>query len=200
MAPGKPDEPARLTPSSRQQLLEVARRAISAGAQSLELRILEDELPPALRAPGACFVTLERHGLLHGCIGTLEPRRALAADVAANARAAAFFDPRATRLDPGDLGELEIEISVLSPLEPFFPTDEETLHAGLIPEVTGLVLGGLSDGRECRATFLPSVWRHLPDPRAFVAQLRRKAGLAESEPLSRLRFWRYTVESFSSAH
>jgi AmmeMemoRadiSam system protein A len=218
MAPGRLDKPAldagamgsggsgesresregKLTLAERDWLLDVARRAMAAGEQGVALAIVEEDHPAALGAPGACFVTLQRRGRLHGCIGTLEARRSLVADVAANARAAAFFDPRAQPLGRDDLEQLEVEISVLSPLEPFAPTGVQALVAGLIPHVTGLVLGGLSDGHERRATFLPSVWRQIPDPIAFITQLQRKAGLPDAEPFGRLRFWRYTTESFSN--
>ena len=49
--------------------------------------------------PAATFVTLHRGDELHGCIGTLEPRRSLVRDVATNAVAAALRDPRAPFLD-----------------------------------------------------------------------------------------------------
>ena len=53
-----------------------------------------------LREPGATFVTLRQGEDLRGCIGSLEPRRPLGDDVAANARAAAFADPRFAPLRP----------------------------------------------------------------------------------------------------
>jgi AMMECR1 domain-containing protein len=47
-----------------------------------------------LAEPGATFVTLTQRGQLRGCIGSLEAQRPLAIDVAENAIAAAFRDPR----------------------------------------------------------------------------------------------------------
>ena len=51
--------------------------------------------PPGFEGEGASFVTLRFGDMLQGCIGSIEPRRALAIDVAQNAIAAAFRDPRA---------------------------------------------------------------------------------------------------------
>lgn len=79
-------------------LLALARHAI---ARELGLADPPPNLgtppPRALEKPAATFVTLTRDGRLRGCIGTLEARRPLGEDVAANARAAAFRDPRFTR-------------------------------------------------------------------------------------------------------
>src|SRR5262245_38764433 len=52
------------------------------------------ELPNALVAEGASFVTLERDGDLLGCIGALEPKEPLGIDVARHGLGAAFDDPR----------------------------------------------------------------------------------------------------------
>ena len=43
------------------------------------------------------------------------------------------------------------------------------------------------------ATFLPAVWKSLPEPRDFLEALRRKAGLAPGHWSPTLRFERYTV-------
>jgi AMMECR1 domain-containing protein len=50
----------------------------------------------------------------------------------------------------------------------------------------------LSDGGAC-ATFLPSVWESLPEPKAFLDALRRKAGLSPGHWSETIRFERYTV-------
>lgn len=73
---------------------------------------------PALAAPGASFVTLQRGGALRGCIGSLGARRPLGDDVRANAVAAAFDDPRFPQLTVADYAGLAIEVSLLDPAEP----------------------------------------------------------------------------------
>ena len=128
---------------------------------------------PALEAPGATFVTLFKHGLLRGCIGTLEARRPLGVDVRANAVAAAFDDPRFPRLANEEFIDTSVEVSLLSAPEPMMADGEQDLLAQLRPGVDGLVLEFA--GR--RATFLPQVWDSLREPTAFLAELKRKAGL-----------------------
>lgn len=147
-------------------------------------------------APGATFVTLRwRDGALQGCIGSLEPRRALAVDVARNAVAAGLEDPRARALRLPDVDDLSVEVSILSPLSPIPFDDEAGALAALRPGVDGVVFEGA--GR--RATFLPAVWETLPEPRRFLQELKRKAGLPASYWGPEVRLQRYTVEHFEDA-
>src|SRR5690606_24715078 len=79
-----------LSSDEQRALLRAADDAISFGIQAgRELAVKPEVFPPALRAPGATFVTLKLQGQLRGCIGSLEARRPLVADVVANAFAAA---------------------------------------------------------------------------------------------------------------
>ena len=85
------------------------------------------ELPtgePIFEEPRAVFVTLHKHGQLRGCIGTLEPREPLAAAVRSAAISAATQDPRFPPVTAAEIPELEIEISVLSPLRRVESADE----------------------------------------------------------------------------
>jgi len=145
--------------------------------------------PPRLHEPRATFVTLRRHGELRGCTGSLEATRPLVADVVHNACRAAFGDPRFEPLSEAELVGLAISVSLLSPLEPLRVASERGLLEALRPGVDGLVL---NDGGAC-ATFLPSVWESLPEPKAFLDALRRKAGLSPGHWSERIRFERYTV-------
>ena len=115
-------------------------------------------------------------------------------DVAENAFAAAFRDPRFPPLRPDEYPRLEYHISILNPPEPMTVTSEADLLQQLRPGVDGLVL--IEGAR--RATFLPSVWEQLPDPRQFLAHLKMKAGLPADYWSDSLRFERYTVEEFGS--
>ena len=130
-----------------------------------------------LDAPGASCVPLTSGrapgGALRGCIGSLEARRPLRADVEANAVAAALHDPRFAPLTARELDDTVVEVSVLSVPAALPAADEAELLARLRPGVDGVVLSAC--GR--RATFLPQVWEQLPDPADFLARLRRKAGL-----------------------
>ena len=107
--------PAPLDDTDRHWLVALARRAIEYELATGEPYPLDDaEVPERVRAPGAAFVTLERGDELLGCIGSLEPRRPLWHDVARNARAAAFDDPRFAPLTAAELAGAQVEVSVLS--------------------------------------------------------------------------------------
>ncbi len=177
----------------RDDLRAIARASIRHGlAYGRPLGINPQELSAALQAHGASFVTLEIDGALRGCIGTLEAHRPLAIDVSHNAFAAAFQDSRFPPLSRDEEERLDVHLSVLSRPQPMLVRDEADLLRQLRPGVDGLVL---SEGAR-RATFLPSVWEQLPDPREFVMQLKRKAGLPGSHWSLAIRVERYTSEAF----
>jgi len=146
-----------------------------------------------LRRPGASFVTLRLGGELRGCIGSIEPRRQLGEDVAANARAAAFRDPRFPPVSPDEYPRLQVEVSLLSPREPFAAQSEADAVRQLRPGIDGIYL----EYHDRSATFLPQVWENLPDPLAFLSELRRKAGLPARFWDPDIRLSRYTVEKFT---
>ena len=135
-------------------------------------------------------MTLKYAGSLRGCIGTLQAIRPLVADVNENAYAAAFRDPRFTPLSHRELSELHISISILSSPEPIRFFSEQDLIGQLRVGIDGLIL----EEEHHRGTFLPAVWETLPDPRAFLAQLKIKAGLHPGYWSSTLRIYRYQTE------
>lgn len=177
----------------RATLLQVARAAIAHGLETGRAPDLDPRgYPPALRADGAAFVTLESGGDLRGCIGTLEACRPLVTDVAQNAFAAAFRDPRFPPLSPREAPGLDIHVSVLSRPEPLPVRDRADLLRRLRPGIDGLVL---SDGAR-RATFLPSVWEQLPAAADFVDHLLRKGGWPPGYWNATMTVERYTTETF----
>lgn len=146
-----------------------------------------------LRAPGATFVTLlDRAGDLRGCIGTLDAFRPLAEDVAANAVAAAFRDPRFKPLTRDEFAATRVEVSLLSPAENLRFDDEAGALAQLRPGVDGVIL---QYGHH-HSTFLPQVWDQLPDRSEFVAHLKHKAGLPPDFWNSEVKLARYTVSKW----
>jgi AmmeMemoRadiSam system protein A len=179
-------------PGERRALLDVAHASIEHGIRhGRALRVDPTAYPEALREVRATFVTLYREGRLRGCVGTLEARQPLVADVAESAWGAAFRDPRFEGLRHGELAGLEISISVLGSLEPLRAASEAELVARLRPGVDGLLL---REGPR-RGTLLPAVWRHVSDARDFVREVKRKAGLPEDHWSVALEAFRYEVES-----
>lgn len=176
----------------QQLLLAIARDAIF---QALENKTpVIRKLPVELMEERATFVTLTIGGHLRGCIGMLEACRPLAEDVAANARAAAFEDPRFDPLTRKEFRKLEIHISVLSPPEELIFLSEEDVLSQIRPGIDGLIL---QEGFR-RGTFLPSVWDELSAKELFWAHLKLKAGLPADYWSGTLKVFRYTTEYFSS--
>jgi AmmeMemoRadiSam system protein A len=175
----------------RLALLGLARESIASGLRGERLEIRTDEQPARLREYRASFVTLNRAGRLRGCIGSLEARRALAVEVVEMAHAAAFRDPRFPPLAADEFEDLELHISVLGVPQPMRFDSEDDLLAQLRPGVDGLIL---REGPRS-ATFLPSVWEQLPEPREFLQRLRIKAGLSASHWSAEIAILRYTAES-----
>ena len=171
-------------------LLTTARWAIGA-----ELGRAVGGLPEhdSLRAQGATFVTLFRLGELRGCIGTLKAHRPLGVDVQANALAAAFHDPRFPALEAPEFDDLSVEVSLLSPAERLRSVDEAEVLACLRPGVDGVILEYA--GR--RATFLPQVWASLPEPRDFIVELKRKAGMRDDFWSAAVNVFRYDVTKWT---
>ena len=189
---------ARLADADRARLLAVAAASLECAAahegEAPDVRLGAD-VSPALSAQRASFVTLERDGGLRGCIGSPAARTAFARDVATNAVAAGFGDPRFPPLRPDELDGLTIEISALSPAAPLALADEEELIARLHPGRDGLILREKS----ASALFLPSVWATLPERREFVRRLKRKMGRSADHWSPAMRAWRFTTESFGAS-
>lgn len=178
----------------QQRLLDVARESIDFGLRhGKPLPAPLDDGPAELRAVRASFVTLKKNGMLRGCIGSLEARRPLIADVAENAYAAAFRDPRFPPVTRSEVDELEIQLSLLTPAEPMTVASEADLLSQLRPGEDGLIL---QEGPR-RATFLPTVWESLPDALSFVRHLKQKAGLPADYWSDAMQVFRYRTESIS---
>lgn len=167
-------------------LLAIARGAIA--------RQLSEEPPPFepahwLQEPGATFVTLQSHGELRGCVGSLSAKKPLREDVESNARAAAFHDSRFAPLSRREYPSIEIEVSLLSALEKLAFESQQDLLTLLRPGMDGVVL----EYGWHRGTFLPQVWEQLPDPKTFLAHLKQKSGLPADFWGDGIQVSRYTV-------
>lgn len=170
-------------------LLTLARHAI---ADELGIERAADPQHATLLQPGATFVTLTENGQLRGCIGTLEAHRPLGEDVRANARAAAFRDPRFAPLSRDEFTKVRVEVSLLTPAQEMSFTDEEDALRQLHPGIDGVILVA----GQRRATFLPQVWESLSEPRQFMAELKYKAGLPSGYWNNDVKLSRYTVQKW----
>lgn len=177
----------------RRRLRDLAHASIEYGLEAdRPIEVDLDEWPESLREKRASFVTLELNERLRGCIGALDATRPLVRDVAANAFAAAFHDPRFPPVTPLDVAGLDLHVSVLSPVERLGVRSEAELLERLRPGIDGLIL----EERGRRGTFLPAVWRSLPEAREFLDQLKAKAGFPRDYWSESVCAYRYTTEEF----
>ncbi|WP_198263886.1 AmmeMemoRadiSam system protein A [sulfur-oxidizing endosymbiont of Gigantopelta aegis] len=182
-----------MTADEQQLLHRIAQQSILNGLQhSQALAIKLDDYAESLREQRATFVTLHIAQELRGCIGTLIPHRPLVEDIAHNAYAAAFSDPRFAPLQAQEFELLDYHLSILSPTSPMSFSSEEDLLRQIRPGIDGLIL----KEKHQQGTFLPSVWEQLPQKEAFWQQLKLKAGLATNYWSDSLQVSRYSVESF----
>lgn len=167
-------------------LLNVARQSIAAALEGRSLDGNADDYDEILRRPAGAFVTLKTHeGDLRGCIGSIQAVQPLHQAVASSAVSAAFRDPRFEPLHPGELENLELEISVMGPIE--VVTNIEDIIVGR----DGLII---SQGRNA-GLLLPQVASEYGwDRQTFLRQTCLKAGL----PPDAWRSERSRIEKFSA--
>jgi AmmeMemoRadiSam system protein B/AmmeMemoRadiSam system protein A len=154
----------------RAELLRLARQTVAAFLRGQKPREVDpDQLPTALRADGACFVTLGNHGRLRGCIGNMNADGPLYEAVIRNA-VSVCQDRRFVNnpVTAKELDQLHIEISYLTPMKQVTDTDEIVVgQHGLL-----ISLGGR------RGVLLPQVaYQRGWTREEFLAQTCRKAGL-----------------------
>lgn len=184
---------SKLLPEHKTTLLQIARDSIEHNLyHNKPLAVSLDDYPAELQEKRASFVTLKTNRTLRGCIGVLEAIRALVDDVAYNAQAAAFNDPRFNPLSRSEFDQLDIHISILSPHSEVHFSSEQELIDQLRINIDGLLL---EEGYH-RGTFLPSVWESVADPTDFLRHLKVKAGLDPDYWSDSIRVYRYTTESF----
>lgn len=186
--------PNELNKAEQEILLKIAREALKKSVRGKPLpEVNLETLPPSLQEDGASFVTLTKSGRLRGCIGTLQAYQPLAIDVQEHAVAAALQDFRFPNVKPAELGQINVEVSVLSPRSPLQYENSQDLLNQLRPKIDGVVL---QDGHR-KATFLPQVWEKIPDPELFLSQLCVKMGapgdLWRNKPL---QVYTYQVQEF----
>lgn len=184
------------TAGERQFILNLARRAIEHYFSAGDMPIVSSaDLPSEkLRADGACFVTLTVGGKLRGCIGHTETMQPLYLDIMENAVAAATADPRFYPLAADEIEKIKIEVSVLSEPAPLKFDSPAELLIRLRVGRDGVILS--QNGQT--ATYLPQVWKEIPDKEKFLSSLCEKAGLyPDAWKDKTTRVWTYIVEAIA---
>jgi MEMO1 family protein len=176
-APGSPAVPSRPTPPSSATPLQASeKKALLASARNTILRYLTTETVPLARdfpgrvdVPQGAFVTLRKNGELRGCIGHIPADIELGKTVGKMALHSAFNDSRFPPVQLNELKNLEIEISVLTPMRPIASANE------IVVGRDGVLMSKSGNS----AVFLPQVatennW----DRTEMLDNLCRKAGLS----------------------
>lgn len=156
-----------LTQEERKYLLNIAKQSIELAVNEKDPQI-PNECPEVFRMPSGAFVTIHKFGELRGCIGYIEATRPLIDTIVEAASHAAMNDPRFMPVSIDELEDLELEISILSPLKEI--TDVNEIEVG----THGIMMEQGSN----RGLLLPQVpaeynW----DRDTFLSQTARKAGL-----------------------
>jgi AmmeMemoRadiSam system protein B/AmmeMemoRadiSam system protein A len=113
---GQPAPEFSLSAEEKKELLRLARQAVQQYVVEKKVVAYETDDPNLLAERGA-FVTLKKKGELRGCIGFIEPVASLCETIIQTAIYAATEDTRFTPVRPEELSDLEVEISVLTPLK-----------------------------------------------------------------------------------
>lgn len=172
----------------RALLLRLARDAIAAHVGVRPAHV--PEMSGVLAQAGGAFVTLHNRGDLRGCIGHVEATEPIGRVVPRCAVAACSTDPRFPPITDAELDQIDIEISLLGPLEPI--TGEQDIEIGR----HGLVV---EQGWQ-RGLLLPQVateWGW--DAATFLAHACHKAGLPRDAWQKGAKIWRFEAEVFGEA-
>ena len=173
--------------ADRALLLTIAREAIAAHLNPSMQSAISDMPSAILARPGGAFVTLHKRGDLRGCIGHVEPTEPLGTVVPRCAVAACSSDPRFPPVTPGELAQIDVEISLLGPLEPIAGPDDILVgRHGLVVE----------RGWQ-RGLLLPQVateWTWSAEE--FLAHTCQKAGLPRDAWQKGATIWRFEAEVF----
>lgn len=131
--------------------------------------LIPENLPDITREKRGAFVTLNKNEQLRGCIGYIVPIKALYETIIEMAEAASLHDPRFNPVNPHELQEIDVEISVLT--IPYNIEDVNKIEVG----THGIIIKkGFSQG-----LLLPQVATEYGwDRETFLRQTCRKAGLS----------------------
>jgi len=139
-----------------------------------------EELTPEMERRAGTFVSIHKHGMLRGCIGTIEPTQTnVAQEVIQNAISAATQDPRFPPIVSEELADLDIKVDVLGEPEPVESLEE------LDPRRYGVIVKSTRDWR--KGLLLPDL-EGVDTVEYQVDVARLKAGIGPDEPIELYRF------------
>ena len=157
--------PGEFAPEERATLLKLAHESILSALEQRQISLTPPS--PHLAEPRGAFTTIYCNGVLRGCVGYVLAAASVYRTVAETARAAAFEDTRFSPVTLEEARELEVSLSILSPLSAIKPEEVEIGIHGLIVTHSGR-----------RGLLLPQVpVEHQWDRVTFIEQTCRKAGL-----------------------
>jgi AmmeMemoRadiSam system protein A len=157
-----------LSEADRKSILEIARQAV---VEAVCREHVVENIPKTgvFGERRGVFVSLHVGGRLRGCIGIIESVEPLGESIQKCAASAATEDPRFGALQPKEVPDVEIEVSLLSPLQRIQPEEIEIGKHGLLVEQ------GLH-----RGLLLPQVAvEHHLEREEFLSETCGKAGLAK---------------------
>ncbi len=178
------DTPQEFSREERATLLQLAHQSISAALSGQPISL--DPPTPHLAEPRGVFTTLYLQSQLRGCVGYVFPTSSVYRTVAETAQAAAFQDPRFPPATQEEAPQLEVSLSILSPLKVITAEQIEVGKHGLVISMAGR-----------RGLLLPQVpieqgWDRIQ----FLEQTCRKAGLPMDAWKSGATLEAFTAEVF----
>lgn len=166
MYPCMADAPQPLSDVQKVRLLRIAREAVFTWINRTKKPLIQESDPRLLEKQGV-FVSLHIGDRLRGCIGTFDPDGPLYEAVVDMSVGAATRDPRFGPMRIHEVPRVEIELSILGPLQPIAPEDVEVGKHGLL----------VQKGRR-HGTLLPQVATQQGWTREeFLSQVAIKAGM-----------------------
>jgi AmmeMemoRadiSam system protein A len=174
------------SPEERSELLRIAHEAVAAAVHS-ESYTPETSSLHLAESRGVFTTLYHKDGQLRGCIGYVAAAVPLFRAVAETAQAAALEDPRFNPVEPAELTDIHVSLSILSPPFEIRPEQIEVGRHGLIISQHGR-----------RGLLLPQVaTEHGWDARTFLAETCRKAHLAADAWQHGAEIEAFTAEVFA---
>lgn len=173
-----------ISEDTKKEILYIARKTIEEYLNKKKIPEITPKSSILKERRRGVFVTLMKHGILRGCIGCFEPEGTLLESLQRMAVASATQDYRFPAVRAGELEDIEIEVSILSPLRKIKSLDEFMIGKhGIYMRKAGR-----------SATFLPQVateqgW----DKDETLKHLSLKAGLGEDGWKDGAEFYVYTT-------